>query len=494
MKSAKIPDPKTLWPAGVAVGLLALGFFCGWQIGGKSSPTTSAQVRRAPATPAIEARGVAQAKEAATEATEFLTRVHVALTLPNPFKRERALYEAVAGLDASQIRAVLAHLQKARLPGRKELLAQIYARWGEIEPDAALEFARALTSEDQRNEATQAIVRGWLDNDPAAAKEWIARLPAGAVKESATTALIIAEAAADPAHALQLAGAAKLSRDAAKSLGDMIFLPWTQSNPREAAAAAARLPESALRAVALDLVARQWAEADPNAAIAWTLELPRGARDFDRHSLGAWYGSPMTSVIETWIDGDSDGLLKWLQDLPDDGKKPRLIDDALTFGVENRHDLALAEKLTALMPEGKGRDYTLAQCADRLAMHDQAGTLAWVKSQADGQLEGQMLGGMLPNLSGDNLREALQEIQRLNAAGGTQISLTQLSFGPGSTPQVAADWAVQQPNNDEYLRKVTAVWMTFDPNQAKAWVDSLPSPAKEKAALGLVPRKRPPGR
>ena len=99
-----------------------------------------------------------------------------------------------------------------------------------------------------------------------------------------------------------------------------------------------------------------------------------------------------------------------------------------------------------------------------------------------------MLPAMLDKLSGDEMLAALQEIQRLNAAGEEPIVLRDFSFWQqtGDAETVAA-WAMNQPDG-QYAGAVIAAWADSAPERARQWLSTLPATEKDRAVRSVIDR------
>ncbi len=478
------------WPKGPALaaglGVFALGLLCGWSTGNGRNLSESHTTTSSTASATTDEPPAGSAQNEHASKVEFFGRLNDAFAIHNKTRRKNCLFDAVEALDPKEFRGVLEQLRSARFAERQEVIAALFSRWGEIDPKAALAYAAELKGAPA-HEAAIAILRGWLDHDAAGAESWILQQPDGPVKKGAMASLIQVVAGTNRAHALELAMASPIAFDASELAADSIFFSWTQTNPKEAATAAAQLPEGTLKTASLQIVAEQWAHSHPTAAADWAMALPRLYENQQFADIGAMSITPMTGVLKIWTaTDDGPAMLNWLSQIPDGRQKVTVITNALSYEVEDQQDVAMVEKLAALYPDVKSQAGILIRCADRLALHDPAGTVAWVEGLGDDSLERQMLPGMMQRLSGDSLQSALQEIERLNATGETQVPLKSLTFWPGAEPNVLADWAVRQPNNQSYVQTVARAWLRYDQGAAVNWINTLPAAARTPELQKLV--------
>src|SRR5207302_2175117 len=103
---------------------------------------------------------------------DFPTRLHEALNAATDRKRRRALDGIAEDLDPAQIRDALAEVGKLHIRERNSVIGQLLARWAEIDPLAAMDYANGLSKANERNQAVAAAIGGWAEKDPRAAEEW----------------------------------------------------------------------------------------------------------------------------------------------------------------------------------------------------------------------------------------------------------------------------------------------------------------------------------
>lgn len=430
---------------------------------------------------------VASSGQGAQPNSEFLTRVHSALGIQGRAKRTRAIARIADQLNAAQIREAIEQIQKSRLPNRKEILAQLFARWGEIEPLAAMDFVNQLERSSDRLRAITSILNGWMENDPEAAEAWVDALPAGALRKAAWQTVITAHAAIDPKRALALAERAKIV-DLWTAIP--IFGSWTVKNPEEAAAHASKVSDDYLRMNCLSVVARQWTEADPERALAWAQSLPDllAFRQDGFGNLSEICGADRTnavvSAIDTWLKRDSDAMVRWLAELPDDHWKQGLISTAFAKCVDSTLDPHLLIQLTHLLPENEQRDEMLGNGASRLSMIDTQAGLTMLSQESDPKNRLTILRALVGTLKGDDLLSALNQVQ---GDGGTLEKLAHWR-----DPETAARWAAQQRNGESYFPEIGAAWMNTNAEQAEKWIRALPSSATDDVLAAVVRRASPP--
>src|SRR4029453_12764034 len=87
-----------------------------------------------------------------------------------------------------------------------------------------------------------------------------------------------------------------------------------------------------------------------------------------------------------------------------------------------------------------------------------------------------ILSGLLSHLSGDDLERALEFAQSIDPNG--KEDLISISARGGrregglADPATLADWAVRQPNNQQYLNRIAAAWVSKDADRAAEWLQT----------------------
>jgi hypothetical protein len=446
------------------------GWFLHAGIKGRTSKDSAAAQRTTGESAAV-AISNSEPGAAVDEPNGFFDRLHEALGVSNRSKRERMIAGLTEGLDAAEIREALTHLARSRIPNRKETMVQLFARWGELDPMAALEFARSMARTSDQREATLAVLNGWMEVDPVAAEKWVREQPPGSLRNAAWEAVILAYAGDNPVHALALAREIRLSW---RNLGDIperIFGPWALRDPAGAAVVAAQLPSGVLRMDAQRVVAEQWAESDPAKAIEWadTLpdRLPTEEMGFGGMTIiaGADRSNAAKFIVNTWLKRDADAVVRWLDGLPDDSWKTLIITHACTQNTESTHDPRIALQLVNLLPEGERREDALHHTGRRLAQIDSEKALELLSLETSPQARGSIMSGFAETFRGDSLVTALRQIQ---SDPGVLSGVMRWS-----DPATAVQWAVQQPNNESYLPRIAGAWMVKEPERGEEFARTL---------------------
>ena len=476
-----------------ALVLFCLGVGTGWLAKPARLGFSGPDDRAAPSQPVGEnpaIGSIATAEESLPGDSDFFSRVHEVQSIRHKGRRERAIRLLAAGLDLAQIQEALKGMEKSRVAHREQVIAQLFGRWGELDPDSAMDSAQALTNVSTQTEAVKAVLGAWVERDAAPAERWVAALPDGLLKNSAWDTLISAVAVADPKHALALAAGREMTWERATTMAQDIFDGWISTNPQEAARNAVQLAPGELRTAALQAVANEWARVDLAAALAWAEALPD--QGYEVKPRGSFGRSPIYGVLQTWVNLDSAAAVNWLAQLPDDQKRAALVASARTFLSSTNPDPAAAMKLAMMLPEGPARTSALQGFAQNLARWEPASALVWMRQQTDMETRRTIMSGLLSHLAGDDLRSALEDTRSLDAKGREDLISIQSRDSGGTTgwsladPATLAAWAEGQPDNQEFLNRIAQSWAQRDPERAAEWLKDLPATTRDTALDGII--------
>ncbi|MEX1113920.1 MAG: hypothetical protein WEB53_01635 [Akkermansiaceae bacterium] len=191
----------------------------------------------------------------------------------------------------------------------------------DVELQKSLATARAITPEDERNQAIETIIWNLAETAPARALESLREVPGdgrGRSKLIQHFAMRFAEHDADAA--IQWADTLESPEEASAALGK-IALVLAETDPVKAAGL---ISESGIAGrdfdVAVVEVIQQWAAISPPDAAAWVVLFDAS----EARSAG------LQSVLGLWAESDVQTALKWIETL--DGEV--LIDDARKAMVE----------------------------------------------------------------------------------------------------------------------------------------------------------------
>ena len=279
----------------------------------------------------------------------------------------------VGGLDPEQLPEAWVLLQEQPWSSEKqETMEAFMVHWAQQDSEAALEFARSLTSSRQRHLAYSTALKTWATADPEGAVEWYEERVANG-DGAPGRAFFAGLHAVRPELALQMVWDMEDLGRSAEMLRS-IYLP--RDGDRESGASSVKAlfdveedPER--RAVLARIVADVWAKEDPMRAVAWAQELEdeadtqhgiymAAARSWGRREPEATMGWLQENEIEniesgvihqitrSWSHDDRTSLGQWIEETPASPLK----DSVISTEVQHRRyrdpasALALAESLS----------------------------------------------------------------------------------------------------------------------------------------------------
>ena len=115
------------------------------------------------------------------------------------------LSKLIDGLDPKNVRPVIDAVQA--LPNRRKkkmLVAMLFSRWADADPQAAIAYAQTAGTISERTMMITAAVRSWTEKDANAAQAWVLQLAPGQEREHAMQAVVSALSEKNPQAALAL--------------------------------------------------------------------------------------------------------------------------------------------------------------------------------------------------------------------------------------------------------------------------------------------------
>lgn len=464
---------------GAVICAFALGSAIGWIWAGISGSSTEANLPNH--VESERAARVASGNEPSLDALPknhlFNARMEEVLAIRSPLKRDRCSSAIADGLDPQQIRAALQKVERTHIPERERILRALFARWGELEPQEALAYARALKDE-YAFRMMEEVTRGWARKDFDAALN-ATRTMEIEVQSYALVGVLEVLSETDPKRAFELAK----QTGTVSGVSLRLFANWSEKNPAEAAACALDLPETEGRSNAIGTIARAWAQADLQGAVRWAESLP----DKDAIGMSAW-SSPATSVFSAWADEDPDAAIRWLEDMPPSARRSGMIDFIKSEIGERVEDPALFARFVVLLPPGTRRSEAWGNFMFERGEADLAGAIAWAREQPN-DLQDATIPNLARKLALDDPAAALELTASLSDKAREAATAEVLTFWGIKDPKSASKWAQDQPPNAEYFKGVVRSFIAQDLAGATQWVNELsPSPAKDEMLNDIVER------
>jgi hypothetical protein len=350
-----------------------------------------------------------------TKDVEFETRIHDLVSRASFSKRSRAIARIADGMNARQIRQALETLKTRSVRDADQIRLRLLERWAELEPEAALRYAEALSQGGDAQRAIPAVIRVWGGKDAKAAEEAVERMADGFAKQIARGEMVSVLAASDPHRAFALFQQSRLFNDNISAL----FGSWAEKNPDEAAAHALKLRADWQRSIALEIVAEKWNKSDRDGALAWAQSLP--LIPGEGVTIERRDPKPLAAVLKTWFSEDAESALRWLEQQPDSTMKT----DALAVLSKDlgNEDPQHAVEAAAMMPSGKAQESALNRsvCARR--------SIGWSVARTGGRADSSALATGHPRLLGFQralrLHQVIQIPNRVDQIRNTRLQFTE---------------------------------------------------------------------
>jgi hypothetical protein len=461
-----------------AFALFTAGALCGW---GSRNRTVFVQesAQEALTTQLSPTATNSEAGPGTLAPEESTKRLQQIAAQSNGNKRARAVAAIANDLDETQIRAALVELEKTHLRERDDITALLMARWGRLNPRAAIDFAKSIKVPRDREVALRAAMKGWAEKDIAAAKEWALTLDRP-LKDPALRGVIETMADSDPKAAFGMMQ--DIDQNWYDSLAERVFDQWTERDPREAADHVAQLAKGGLRERAMVVVASRWASRDLTGALEWSEKMwdEKSSRSDTHGTTMPAKKDALTSVLQTWLDLDADAAIRWVQDLPDETKRGDLM-KLLLGAAGDRDPQQVAEIITGKLPPGPMQDRAVEDLAFRWSFSDEAGALAWIEQQTDVQMQQMFLSKLVFQMSAQNGKAAVELAEKIGGPKKEGTISQALQGWTSDDPTAAAAWVDKQSANWRYYDSVAYRWGRTDPTSATTWVNGLPAgPAKDR--------------
>ncbi|MFA6289625.1 MAG: hypothetical protein WC661_19770 [Opitutaceae bacterium] len=350
------------------------------------------------------------------------------------------------------------------------LISAVLFKWGERDPEAALEAVTALPSNPADNYVTGWLLTKWLRLSPGESAAWIKAQPNPdpVLMDAAIKAL----GATQPAVAVQLlektmSDEARLVRT--KTLTEI----WSRSDPLAAAQWLQMRPKDSTYLAAAECVVGPLAAKDPAAALAFYRTLPADT------NLGA-----IVSQLASGLDRTQ--ALDWLLALPSSANTARALEatlDRMSFSTPAQF-LALLGRI----PPGPQQDPVYIAATRNQISFDPAGMSAWLGKLPTAETRDSVLRAVAVDWAKARPAEAADYARNL-PAGPMLDTLVRpvLSELLARDPAAAADWALKLPDGKVVRAEIArsfAALAEHAPEAALQRLGALPAGPVRTATLG----------
>ncbi|MCY4142145.1 MAG: hypothetical protein OXG08_00455 [Gammaproteobacteria bacterium] len=223
------------------------------------------------------------------------------------------------------------------------LLSSVIGSWTQSDPVSALGSVNDVESYSLRNQLQRMVVHTWAYNDPRSMLDELDRIPMdlqATAREDALTAI----AQRDPREAITLAQNLEPGVSTTALVSKIASL-WAEQDPQAALAWALNVQEfSSSRSQLISSVVRGWSNREPNAALNWILENREYAEVRD---------STIASVLRNLADENPDLALQRALEQPIDKDRAGLVHAVISYVAHE--DLQLAREMLRHVREGDTR-------------------------------------------------------------------------------------------------------------------------------------------
>lgn len=419
----------------ITIGMAALlvGGAGGFIIGHSGADKTSSEsVDHTPSGAKVR-RDVSSTREDAVPRRSRAGSLQAAMREPGQGARIQALIDLYSGLGPAELEEEAAKLDS--LPMGDRILASmlLFSRWGEVDPIGALEHTKTMGMGGMFAKPT--VLRSWASVDPVNAAKYYTD---------------------NPSEFAMMGG----RRGPGSSSGsEVIAREWAKLDP-DAALAWANTLDGRDKSSALVSVVSEMAVKDP----AGAAELAAG---FDDEEQGRAY----REIAEQWARQDFSEAEAWISTLSGEAK-----DGALGSAIEvlASTDPQGAAAMLSQMDEGRSRDRAVEDIAQAWASEDPAQAAEWLVGQETDDMGGAMRRVMM-SWVGQDSASALSFVES-QPAGETRDSAatTYLWMNRSGDPQESlglAETISDENSRNRAIGMTARRWMEEDEAGARAYVE-----------------------
>jgi hypothetical protein len=387
-------------------------------------------------------------------------------------------------------------------------LERTFRRAGEVMPLEALRWVERYGPRGLDWMLRSTVVEAWAGRDAASVVKWFEQLPPGLVRSRSRDG--VAAALAQHSPQLGLALYRRLPGNSVRqSFGQAFFAAWAQFDAPTAARSAAEWLTSPASAGTLGQVIGTWARRDPDAAIAFLLQLPKapgsgviwqvtlqqmsGSNPEIAVSLAlkSPAGSQRISLVETvargWAELDPLAATRWAESLTD----PALRRAALSSALE---PLAQTDPRAALAIAGRHGLKSLTDPLYQAIAGEMAGrpeeAMKWMESLPTTSAKNAAFGGFIEKWAADNPTTAAAFATNLPpGVRRTTAVATVATALAAENPAAAISWVHGLSSAQEKSSAAQSMIWEFsqhDPKQGLQLIESLPPGPNRDQLLGSL--------
>ncbi|MDD5262648.1 MAG: hypothetical protein PHD76_12455 [Methylacidiphilales bacterium] len=435
----------------------------------------------------------------------------------NPYRMMKDLSAYLDTVKAEDMAHIMKQLESMpQSMAKLQATSMLMGRWADLDPKGAM--AAALDGKNRFSNLMNisSVFAAVAASNPQEAINQIQQITDPRQRSAALQAAIGQLALQDPQKALQLLQSSGDTNAGGGRMGGMfgargglygtLFCQLASKDIGQATQMALQLPAGNDRSNAFQGIASQWAQKDPQAAIAWMVgQLPAGAdRDSAQRTIvdnwaatdpkaailyaqsqtGDTAANLVRNVAAQWLNSDSAAAVSWLKTLPDGATKTQVINALSNQWARSDPQTAAAYALT-LTGEAQA---TLANAvAGRWASSDPAAAAKWIASLPAGTQNNGVYTTMATEWARKDSYQASTWLQQLPTGSNRDSAI--LGFTNQvvrSDPEGALLWSVTIGDTQTRLdqtQKIYQRWSKTDPTAAATAIQNSSLSDAEKQSL-----------
>lgn len=419
------------------------------------------------------------------------------------------VYRRLSRLSAKELAALADQLETSPQDRRfGELRRHVFSVWAESDPKGVLDFAKASTNQQSREEMYPLVFRVLGDRAPEKVSDFLAEIENPQFRALAIKGFACSESSLkDPRRVLEMIEDAGI--ESHWQYGH-IFGDWVSRDPSAAIAAFEKLPSQAQGHAVRDLV-REWASDSPEAALAWAQKLNGRVRSTavtiafellamqDPASAVAAYqdlrgGEVRTEVLGTiagsYFRVDPERASEWLQQL-DGAEYVKALSGGLHAALSADPSKAAEIYLNAPMCEQISGHSTVI--ANQLARMDTEKAVAWVEKLPRGRAQLNALSGLMQRWGSEDPEAAATYLETFGVdTYHVDVASNLVRSWAVEDAAGAKEWVLSQDSvavQRELVRELTSALAEADSAEAIAFVDQIEDVAmRDRGAAALIPQ------
>lgn len=388
----------------------------------------------------------------------------------NDFQRTRSLYDYSLSLNAETLPGAVSEAVQLPFEHRNRALSILFARWAELDPAAAVQYAQLLPKSANPSFLRKTALTAWADLDFNAALGWAQSLKKGEDRAESLAAVAGSLAKRDPAGAMKLIAENLKGREAGNAY-DQVFSAWAENDFQSAYSAALGLTDASQRSRALRATLNQKVETDPRLV----LETVRTAKLSElRWDLG-------NRAISQWAERDLAAVRDYVEKTPPSEMRDQQLQQ-ISREIARKEGASGLEWVRNL-PDDSGRDSAVDGFFSAWASSEPQAAIDAAHALPEGRLRDSAISSLAQNLIDTDLKSALALVKELPGGSTSESAYQQIAWRWAQTdPRAAADWlSANLPENNRWaFNQVIWNWSRTDPEAALDWAAKMPDSRSEQ--------------